>query len=73
MARSLAVDRGPVTAQERIMMADAVMAERTSFPALLQRLHEAKHTGPVLLHFSQGAVSAADILKAPTHVKLGKA
>lgn len=46
--------------------------DRVSFPALLQYLHRAQHTGPIVIHFAQGQPNMIDVPNEPTRIKVEK-
>lgn len=43
-----------------------------SFAQMLQKLHDEKHTGPVVVHFAQGHPNVVEIPKEPERIKLEK-
>lgn len=43
-----------------------------TFVKLLERLHQDKHTGPVVLQFTQGTVTVAEIPTQPMRIALDK-
>lgn len=49
-----------------------VTAEFVSFPSLLEKLHKASHTGPVILHFAQGSPNTVEIPPPPMRFRLDK-
>lgn len=44
--------------------------DRVSFPYLLAALHQAKHTGAVVIHFSQGTPGKVEFPCEPTRIAL---
>jgi hypothetical protein len=55
-----------------VMTHERPPADRATFPAVLAKLFEQKHTGPVIVHFAQGHPNVIEVPGAATRIVLDK-